>query len=98
MTGETKDAAAVGRTVRGEVEIDAPVERVWQALTVADELMRWFPLDARVEPGAGGSIFMSWNNEFSGASQILDWEPPRLLRTTWGEIDNTNGPLQVTEY
>jgi uncharacterized protein YndB with AHSA1/START domain len=98
MTGETKDAAAVGRAVTGEVEIDASIDRVWQALTDADELMRWFPLEARVEPGAGGSIFMSWKNEFAGTSEVLDWEAPRLLRTTWGELDNTNGPLQVTEY
>lgn len=34
---------------------------VWRALTEAEELTRWFPLQARVTPGEGGEIWMSWN-------------------------------------
>lgn len=84
------------RSAEGSVEIDAPPERVWRALTEARELERWFPLEARVEPGEGGSIFLSWKNEYAGASEILAWEPPTLLRTTWGGTEE--GAAQVTEY
>ncbi len=76
-----------GRRAEGSVEIDAPIERVWQALTEAAELERWFPLEARVEPGEGGSVWMSWKNEFAGESRILVWNPPRHLRITWGSVD-----------
>jgi len=31
-------------------------ESVWKALTNAEELKRWFPLEARAEPGKGGKI------------------------------------------
>lgn len=85
------------RSVSHEVEIDAPVERVWRALTEAEELERWFPLEARVVPGEGGSIWMSWKNEYAGDSRILAWEPNRRLETSWGELDG-HGPAQVTTY
>ena len=80
------------RSAEGRVEIDAPPERVWRALTDARELERWFPLEAKVEPGEGGTIYMSWKNEFEGTSNILAWEPPRHLRTSW----DWGG--QVTDY
>lgn len=43
----------------GHIEIDATPERVWKALTDAADLVRWFPLEAKVEPGEGGGIYMS---------------------------------------
>jgi uncharacterized protein YndB with AHSA1/START domain len=93
------DTGSAGRTrsASGSIEIDAPVEAVWKALTDARELERWFPLDARVEPGEGGSIWMSWRNEFEGASKILTWDPPRHLRTTW-DMHEGDQPPQVTDY
>ena len=69
---------------------------MWQALTDASELERWFPLEARVTPGEGGSIYMSWKNEYTGESSILVWDPPHHLRTSWG-FDAT-GQSQVTDY
>ncbi len=61
------------------LEIDAQVDRVWKALTYAGELMRWFPLEARVRPGKGGSIWISWGPEFEAEQQIEIWEPNRRL-------------------
>ncbi len=90
-TGET-------RSVSDEVEIAASPERVWRALTEAAELERWFPLEARVEPGAGGSIYLSWKNEYAGESRILAWDPPRHLRISWGALDDTEGVAQVTDF
>jgi uncharacterized protein YndB with AHSA1/START domain len=70
---------------------------VWQALTDARELERWFPLDARVEPGEGGSIWMSWRNEFVGDSKILVWKPPQHLRISWS-YGESEQPAQVTDF
>ena len=88
---------AATRAATGEIEIEAPVEAVWKALTDARELERWFPLDARVEPGEGGAIWMSWRNEYEGASTILKWDPPRHLTTTW-EMHEGDQPPQVTDF
>jgi uncharacterized protein YndB with AHSA1/START domain len=85
------------RSASGQITIEASAERVWRALTDASELERWFPLDARVEPGEGGSIWMSWRNEFAGEMRILVWDPPHHLRTMW-TFHEGEEPAQVTDY
>jgi uncharacterized protein YndB with AHSA1/START domain len=69
------------RAVERVIEIDAPVSAVWKALTDAEELTRWFPLRAGVEPGTGGSIWMSWTDTAGAPAPIEIWEPERHLRT-----------------
>ncbi|MFW6084618.1 MAG: SRPBCC family protein, partial [Gemmatimonadota bacterium] len=71
------------RSASGRIELDASPERVWKALTDAADLVRWFPLEARVEPGEGGSVHMSWKNEYAGTSEILTWEPNERLAISW---------------
>ncbi len=71
------------RQVEREITIDAPVAVVWKALTDAAELVRWFPLEARVTPGAGGAggaIWMRWDGVYDAESRIEIWEPERHLR------------------
>lgn len=84
------------RSLSKEVEINAPVEAVWQALTDAEELTRWFPLDAKVKPGVGGSIWMSWRNEYEFNSPIEVWEPNRRLRlVASGEADDSENAIKL---
>jgi uncharacterized protein YndB with AHSA1/START domain len=85
------------RSAEGEVTVDASLDRVWQALTDARDLERWFPLDARVEPGPGGTIWMSWRNEFAADMKILVWDPPHHLRTGWA-FHEGEATAQVTDY
>lgn len=59
----------MSREVVKESFIAAEPDEVWQALTDARELTRWFPVEARVEPGLGGSIWLSWGE---GAGAIDD--------------------------
>ena len=73
------------RAIETEVTIDAPPERVWKALTDANELTRWFPFEADVEPGEGGKILLSWGADMEGSSRIRVWEPGRHLQTSWME-------------
>lgn len=70
-----------GRKVEAQIEINAPVEAVWKALTDGEELTRWFPREARVTPGQGGSYWISWGGDMGGESRIEVWEPNRHLRT-----------------
>lgn len=89
--------APATRAAEGEIEIDAPIEVVWKALTDARELERWFPLDARVEPGEGGAIWMSWRNEYEGEQEIRAWDPPHHLKTSW-PMHTGDQPPQATDY
>ncbi len=71
------------RIIETALEIAESPEVVWKALTDARELQRWFPIRARVEPGAGGSIWLSWGPPWEGDGRIEIWEPNRHLRTQW---------------
>jgi uncharacterized protein YndB with AHSA1/START domain len=64
-----------------EIEIDADVQTVWRALTEGEELKRWFPLDARVRPGPGGAIWLSWGEGMDWEAPIAIWKPNEHLRT-----------------
>jgi len=86
------------RAVEATIEIDAPPEAVWRALTDARELERWFPLEARVEPGEGGTVFMSWKNEYQAESRITVWEPGLHLQITWGFTDEEKEITQFTDF
>ncbi|MCI0413436.1 SRPBCC domain-containing protein [bacterium] len=83
------------RSIERTIEINAPVEKVWKALTDAHELMRWFPLDAKVMPGKGGSIFYSWGPPYEGRSQIEIWEPNHRLKTAEGGGEQPPGAERI---
>lgn len=82
----------------GEIEVAAPPERVFQALTDADELKRWFTdpscpihtweMDARLGgryryTTEKGSAVVNNVSEFECHGEILEYDPPRLLVYTW---------------
>jgi uncharacterized protein YndB with AHSA1/START domain len=71
---------AAERATEASIEIDAPIEAVWKALNDAEELTRWFPLQAGVNPD--GSVWMAWGDDFrfEGKPEVLD--APRYMRTS----------------
>ena len=68
------------RAVEVAVDIAAPPDVVWKALTDPAELVRWFPLQAEVTPGEGGRVKWSWNDAYTWETHIDLWEPNRRLR------------------
>jgi len=83
------------RSIDTTLEIAAPVESVWKAISDPRELERWFPLEARVTPGEGGGVFMSWGPPWEGRSRIDAWEENRRLRTR-GFLEH--GDASMVEY
>lgn len=67
------------RTFAMEIDIDATSDDVWRALTDAGELVRWFPLQARVTPGPGGTMYWGWDERWGWESTIDQWEPGKRL-------------------
>jgi uncharacterized protein YndB with AHSA1/START domain len=80
------------------IEISAPPERVFRALTTSGELLRWFTdpgcparvweMDAR--PGGNylfvtekGTVVVNGLSEFECHGEIIEVVPPRLLVYTW---------------
>lgn len=66
------------RSHETRVEIAAPPEAVWKAITEADEIAKWLAPDVKVEPGIGGSIKVSWGG-MEGTTTIEAWEPNKHL-------------------
>ena len=85
------------RSFSMSIDIDATPEVVWRALTDAGELMRWFPLQARVTPGKGGTVFWGWDEHWAWESQIDAWEPEHCLRLVENRpaFDVNGEPLRV---
>ena len=64
------------------IEIAAPIEDVWKAISEAPDLARWFAPSMTVEPGAGGSVLADWGPGLAWKTAIEIWEPNRHLRLT----------------
>ena len=62
------------------VEIPAPIEDVWNAITQASEVTRWFAPIARIDPREGGEYFVSWGPGMEGAGTIEVFDAPHHLR------------------
>ena len=83
------------RTIVKEIEVAAPLEVVWKALTDGTELARWFPLEASFEPRVGGNVRLSWGPEFEATSPLTIWEPNK--RFGWESATPSGNPLTM-EY
>jgi uncharacterized protein YndB with AHSA1/START domain len=81
-----------------EIDVAAPPERVFRALTDAGELKRWFSgpecpvkfweFDARVGGKYGyateqGTLVVNDVSDFECHGEVLEYVPPRLLIYTW---------------
>jgi uncharacterized protein YndB with AHSA1/START domain len=87
-----KEQKATTRSQQHEIEIDATPEAVWRAITDADELAKWFVEQARVTPGEGGEIWVSWGEGQDGKSRIEVWEPGKRLRLALQNNADNCGP------
>lgn len=70
-----------GRALEREITIVAHVDAVWNALTDAEELTRWFPQFAQVQPGVGGRLWRAWQSGEEIEERIERWEPNVHLRS-----------------
>jgi uncharacterized protein YndB with AHSA1/START domain len=69
--------------VRRELEISAPRERVWAALTEPEQLLRWFPdKRAEIDLRPGGAAVLEWDE--AKAEAVVDVvEPPGRFVFRW---------------
>jgi uncharacterized protein YndB with AHSA1/START domain len=91
ITEHVAERGLAQRRLVAEVELEAPIAAVWKAITEGEELIRWFPFQARSEPGPEGWIWMSWDGAYEDRAAILAWEPNQHLRTDWKVSDPKSG-------
>lgn len=80
-----------GRVVEKRMEFDAPIGKVWRAITDPAELSRWFGDEAEVDlrPGAEGAIF--WEDYGRHAIRVEEVEPE--TRFVWSWMHETGVPF-----
>jgi uncharacterized protein YndB with AHSA1/START domain len=97
-------------SVVAEIEIAAPPERVFDAITKSDQLIRWWispTCETRtwnIDPRPGGrwhfktgksTQIINGVDTYEAHGEILEFSPPRMLVYTW--VANWNDdPLQTT--
>jgi uncharacterized protein YndB with AHSA1/START domain len=79
MTTDVKDPLAPPRSVSLTIDLDAPVDLVWRALTDPAALVQWFPTTAAVDPRPGGPFTISWDGLWQWDMVVTTWEPNRRL-------------------
>jgi uncharacterized protein YndB with AHSA1/START domain len=73
--------------IERETTIAAPVERVWELLTAAEHIGRWFSdAGAEVDLRPGGRIVLRWAEMGTGVARIVDVEPHRRFSYRWAPI------------
>jgi uncharacterized protein YndB with AHSA1/START domain len=75
-----KLSEVTGRQHETSIQIDAPIEEVWKAITDAAAMARWFAPKMTVEPGVGGFVLADWGPGLEWKTTIELWEPNRRLR------------------
>lgn len=86
------NAADLSRVDRS-IEISAPRERVWRALTRVDELSAWFQVKIEGEIAAGNEVWMTSVHAAHTGQRfrvlLVELTPPERLVWQWhpGEVD-----------
>jgi len=80
-------ASADGKgVVRIEDRYDTGIDDLWEAITEPDRLARWWgTVEGDLRPG--GSFRLS--SEWDGTGRVEACDPPRRLRVTWRESDES---------
>jgi uncharacterized protein YndB with AHSA1/START domain len=87
-----------GAVVEVAVQVDAPVDAVWRAITDPEEIRRWFPLDARGDGGTvGGLVEVTWGDDAGWGLRVAGAQPGRHLRLHEAEPPPEGQPLPVID-
>ena len=78
-------------TVRRTITIQAPINKVWTAITEAEHLAKWFPHSAVLGAVAVGSegVF-TWDDYGNFAVRVEEVDPPRVIAYRWSN-DSAQG-------
>jgi uncharacterized protein YndB with AHSA1/START domain len=82
--------------IERETLIAAPVERVWELLTQAEHLGRWFgDAGAEIDLRPGGALSLNWEDYGTVRGRVVDVEPPRRFSYRWAVLRDPNGTEPV---
>jgi len=85
--------------IEREISIDAPIDRVWDVVTKAEHVGRWFgDVTAEIELRPGGRFTCTWAEHGTVHGVVERVEPPRAFAYRWArpvgaELEKGNSTL-----
>ena len=77
------------------IQLEASPERVWRAISEADEITAWFPKTIQWDQQIGNEGWFGWPDHGRYAVAIERFEPPRFLAWRWAR--QPDKPLAETD-
>ena len=68
-----------------EIELEAPPDEVWEALTDEDKLAEWFANDVELDAEPGGEGIFRWDDGEERHAIVEEVDPERRFVFTWDE-------------
>src|SRR5262245_50082554 len=86
---EPRPVLTTGRTIDREIGIAAPAERIFPALTEAEELERWFTTTATGYARPGEALRYFWEKDGYVDGRYLEVVVPERLVYEWYNLEGT---------
>jgi uncharacterized protein YndB with AHSA1/START domain len=89
------------RVIERRLEFEAPVERVWKAISDPAELAQWFPDSADLDLRVGGAGAFSWDKHGRYSVRVELVEPPKRISWRWAKDPDVvvdDGPSTLVEW
>jgi uncharacterized protein YndB with AHSA1/START domain len=78
--------------IERETVINAPVERVWELITQAEHLGRWFgDAGAEIDLRPGGAIALRWAEHGTTRGRVVAVEPHTRFAYRWAPFKDPSG-------
>ncbi len=89
-TASVVDAATF--TVRRTIDIAAPVEKVWAAVTEAEHISRWFGRAEITGRGVGATGTLTWPDHGPVPLRVEAFDAPHTVAYRWSNDDAAGTP------
>ena len=83
--------------IKREIELPAPRDDVWDALTSPERLEDWFANEVELELTAGGHGWFRWDNGEERRAVVEAIEPEERLVLRWEDDGRVDLQLEDTE-
>lgn len=74
------------------IDIDAPIDAVFDFLVVPDKLFRWLGIGGQVDPRPGGRFHVQLGADDLAIGEYVDVDRPHRVSWTWGWDGNPHIP------
>jgi uncharacterized protein YndB with AHSA1/START domain len=82
--------------IERETVINAPVERVWELITDAEHLGRWFgDAGAEIDLRPGGAMVLRWEGYGTSRARVVAVEPRTRFSYRWAPFKDPGGEEPV---